>query len=186
MGPDRSVVIRHRIVTRLAGSDRPNSPTGEARFMGQCRSNTTRMLCGCDSGKKAMTRVRRADPAGLLPAIERKRVDGKLITPETLFESLAEDFGLLRQITRPCIIAEEFSQSGRRQLCCVNVALHFAQSDWSLGGSAVRVENCVVRVLPALINKPKFRSASIFHKAVAIDVAIMIDPCERPLHVRPN
>src|SRR5437762_7996093 len=147
MGPDRSVVIRHRIVTRLAGSDCPNSPTGEARFMCQCRSNTTRMLCGCDSGKKAMTRVRRADPAGLLPAIERKRVGGKLITPETLFESLAEGFGLLRQITRPCIIAEEFSQCGRRQLCSVNVALHFAQSDWSLGRSAVRVENCIVRVL---------------------------------------
>src|SRR5437879_10772316 len=148
MGPDRSVVIRHRIVTRLAGSDCPNSPAGEGRFMCQCRSNTTRMLCGCDSGKKAMTRVRRSYPAGLLPAIERKRVGGKLITPETLFESLEEGFGLLRQITRPCIIAEELSQSGRRHLRSVNVALHFAQRDRSLGRSAVRVENCVVRVLP--------------------------------------
>src|SRR5207249_6601810 len=158
MGPDRSVVIRHRIVTRLAGSDCPNSPTREARFMCQCRSNTTRMLCGCDSGKKAMTRVRRADPAGLLPAIERKRGGGKLITPETLFESLAEGFGLLRQITRPCIIAEEFSQCGRRQLCSVNVALHFAQSDWSLGRSAVRLENCIVSVLTALMIKLKIRT----------------------------
>src|SRR5438046_7508562 len=126
MGPDRSVVIRHRIVTRLAGSDCPNSPAGEGRFMCQCRSNTMRMLCGCDSGKKAMTRVRRADPTGLLPAIERKRVDGKLITPETLFKSLAEGFGLLRQITRPCTIATEFSHSGRPQLCSVKAAMPLA------------------------------------------------------------
>src|SRR5947207_15957248 len=103
MGPDRSVVIRHRIVTRLAGSDCPNSPTGEARFMCQCRSNTTRMLCGCDSGKKAMTRVRRAGPAGLRPAIERKRVGGKLITLETLSESLAQGFRWLQRVTRLCI-----------------------------------------------------------------------------------
>src|SRR5947208_15403904 len=107
MGPDRSVVIRHRIVTRLAGSDCPNSPAGEGRFMCQCRSNTPRMLCGCDSGKKAMTRVRRSYPAGLLPAIERKRVGGRLITPETLFDSLEEDLDLLRQITHLCINAKE-------------------------------------------------------------------------------
>src|SRR6266481_5916366 len=108
MGPDRSVVIRHRVVTRLAGSDCPNSPAGEGRFMCQRRSNATRMLCGCDSGEKAMTRVRRSYPAGLLPAIERKRVGGKFITPETLVESSEEGFGLLRQITRACRIAEEF------------------------------------------------------------------------------
>src|SRR5436190_10110982 len=111
MGPDRSVMIRHRIVTRLAGSDCSNSPAGEGRFVCQRRSYAPGMLCGRDSGKKTMTRIRCSDPAGLLPAVERERVGGKLITPETLFESLEEGFGLLRQITRACIIAEELSQS---------------------------------------------------------------------------
>src|SRR6266496_6063674 len=144
------------------------------------------MLLGSDTSKKTVACVRRSHLAGLLSAIERKRVCGKFVTPETLFKSSGQGFRLLRQIARPSIIAEELSQFGRRQLGSVNVALHFAQSDWSFGGRAVSVENRIVRVLPTLMDETEFRPTSIFHEAVAIDVAIMIDPCERALDVRPN
>src|SRR5437867_1408736 len=186
MQPDGSVVIRHRIVTGLARSYRPNSPTGEGRFICERRRRATCMLLGRDTSEKTVAYVRRSYLAGLFSAIERKCVCGKFVRPETLFESSRQGFRLLRQIARSCIIAEELSQFGGRQLGSVNVALHFAQSDWSFGGRPVGVENRIVRVLPTLMDETEFRHASIFHEAVAIGVAIMIDPCERALDVRPN
>src|SRR4026207_1510436 len=110
MWPDGSVVIRHWIVTRLARSDRPNSPAGEGCFICECRRHATGVLLGSDTSKKTVACVRRSHLAGLLSAIERKRVCGKLVTPEGLFEASGEGFRLLRQIARPCIIAEELSQ----------------------------------------------------------------------------
>ena len=147
--------------------------------MCQRRSHATRMLLRRDTSKKAVSRVRRSHPAGLLPAIERKGVCGKFITPETLAESSEEGFGLFRQTTRLCRIAEEFSQFGRRQLGSINVALDFAQSDWPFGGCAVRVENRIVRVLPTLMDETEFRLACVFHETVAIDVAI-VDAARQP------
>ena len=126
MWPDGSVVIRHRIVTRLARSNCPNSPAGEGFFICERRRHATGMFLRSDTSKKTVACVRRSRLTGLLFAIERKRVCGKFVTPEGLFEPSGQGFRLLRQIARLCIVAEELSQFGRRQLGSVNVALHFA------------------------------------------------------------
>ena len=41
-------------------------------------------------------------------------------------------------------------------------------------------------VLPTLVDETEFRPTSIFHETVAVDVAIMVDPFEGALDVRPN
>src|SRR6266480_3765430 len=43
-----------------------------------------------------------------------------------------------------------------------------------------------MRVFPALMDETEFRPASIFDEPIAIDVAIMINPREGTLDVRPN
>src|SRR6266508_6422105 len=48
------------------------------------------------------------------------------------------------------------------------------------------MENCIVRILPALMDETEFGPASILDEAVALDVTVMIDPRERALDVRPN
>src|SRR6266576_1133868 len=179
-------MIRHRIVTRLTRSDRPNSPTGQGSFICERRRHATCMLRGRNTSEKTMTCVGRSHFTGLLSAIERECVCGKFVTPETLFESSEQSFRLFRQVACLCIVTEELSQFGRRQLGSVKVALHFAQSDWSFGRRTVGVENRIMRVLPTLMDETEFRLASVFHETVAIDVAIMIDPCKRALDVRPN
>src|SRR5438094_4946600 len=186
MWPDGSVVVRHRIVTHLARSNRPDAPPGERCFICQPGCDATRTLYGCDSGKKAMARVRRSHPAWLLSAIECECIGRKFVAPKAFFKSSAQDAGLLRQIARPCIITKEFSQPSGHQLGSVNVALHFAQRDRSLGRRAVRVENRIVRVLPTLVDKTEFRPASVFHEAVSIDIAVMVNPSECTFDVRPN
>src|SRR4029078_6712083 len=173
MWPDRSVVIRHRIKTSLARSDGPNPPTGQRSFICERLRHATCMVRGRNTSEKTMTGVGRSHFTRLLSAIQRKCVCGKFGTPETLFESSKQGFRLFRQVACLCIITEELSQFGRCQLGGVNVTLNFAQSDWSFGGRAVRVENRIVGVLPTLMDETEFRLASIFHKAVAINVAIM-------------
>src|SRR5262249_34072215 len=144
------------------------------------------MLLSCDPSKKTVSRVRCSHLAGLLSAIERKRVCGKFVTPKAIFELSKQDFGLLRQITRPRIVAKELGQFRRRQLGGINVALHFAQSDWPFGRRTVRVENRILRILPALMDETELRSASIFHEAVTVGIAVTINPSQSPLDVRPN
>src|SRR5207248_2674585 len=43
-----------------------------------------------------------------------------------------------------------------------------------------------VRVLPTLVDKTEFRPASVFHEAVSIDIAVMVNPSECTFDVRPN
>ena len=48
------------------------------------------------------------------------------------------------------------------------------------------MENRVVRILPTLMDEAVLRLAAIFDEAVAIQVAIAIDPGERALDVWPD
>src|SRR6266487_1442240 len=92
--PDRSIVIGHGIVSRLAASHRTNAPTGERSFVCErCRYAARVLLCR-DTGEKTVPRVRRAHSTRLLAAIQRKGVSGKLITPKRLLEPAAERFCL--------------------------------------------------------------------------------------------
>ena len=71
-------------------------------------------------------------------------------------------------------------------LGAIHVGLNFAQSNWPLGQAAVLVEDGVVRILPTLIDQTLGVLALIFHKPVAVRVAINVDPMKGRLDIRPQ
>ena len=70
-------------------------------------------------------------------------------------------------------------QAGHRPACRVDVALDLDQGDGALGQSSVRVTDRVAGVLPALVEQAPLRAPAVFHEAVAIEVARLVDPPER-------
>src|SRR6266487_949479 len=93
--PDRSIVIGHGIVARLAASHRTDAPTGERCFVCERRRYTARVLLCRDTGEKTVPRVRCSHLARLLAPIQRKGVSGKVITPKRFLELATERFCLL-------------------------------------------------------------------------------------------
>ena len=73
VGPDRSIMVRHRIITRFLGGHSANSPPGKRRLISECRRNAARALVTRNSSKKAVTGVGSAYAARLLFSIESSR-----------------------------------------------------------------------------------------------------------------
>ena len=67
-----------------------------------------------------------------------------------------------------------------------HVALHFAQRDRALGQLAVGVEDRVLRVLPALVAEAALAPGGVLDETVAVAVAVVVDPAQRRLQVRPD
>src|SRR4029077_16808082 len=130
MRPDRSIVIGHGIVSRLAAPHRTNAPTGERCFVCEGSRYTTSVLLCRDTGEKTVPRVRCAHSARSLAAIQCKSVSGKLITPKCLPEAATERFRLSLQLARACCVPKHFCKLTGRGLRGVNITLHFAKRDW--------------------------------------------------------
>src|SRR6266567_3495271 len=93
--PDRSIVIGHRIVARLAASHRTDAPTGERRFFCKRCRNAARVLLCRNTGEKTMPRVRCSHPARLLASIQCNGVSTKIVAPKRLLEATTECLCLL-------------------------------------------------------------------------------------------
>ena len=72
--PDRAVVIRHRVVARLALADRPDAPAREHPVAHHRVGDATGALGRRDAAHQTLPRVRRHDAARPLVAVERQRV----------------------------------------------------------------------------------------------------------------
>ena len=68
----------------------------------------------------------------------------------------------------------------------VDVRLHLAQRDGPGGQPAVIVENGIVRVFPSLLHQSVLGAPRVFHEAVAIAVAMLVDPLQGGEDVRPD
>src|SRR6202042_2509297 len=68
----------------------------------------------------------------------------------------------------------------------VYVRLDLAKGDRPLRKPAIMMENRIEGILPSLIREALLGLAMIFDEAVAVAVAVMIDPGERCLGVRPQ
>src|SRR4030095_9686152 len=90
MRPDRTIVIRHRIVARFTTGYCAHSPSRKGVFIGQGRRNAPRVCLRRNTREKTMTSVRRSHPAGPLAAVQSECVCGKLFTPEDFLEPAAE------------------------------------------------------------------------------------------------
>src|SRR5690606_11178352 len=84
--PDRTIVVRHRVVARLAGGHGPNSPARGQGFAGQCRGEPDRPARLHDSGKETVSGIRGPDPAWALVPVEGDRIGREILAPERLLE----------------------------------------------------------------------------------------------------
>src|SRR5215471_9759768 len=83
MRPDRSIVIRHRIVAGLAVGHRPNAPARE-ELRSQQTSRDFRCAFGTrDAGEQQLAGIRTPDATWLLGAVKRESVGFQFRTPES-------------------------------------------------------------------------------------------------------
>src|SRR5207244_6080113 len=71
-------------------------------------------------------------------------------------------------------------ERGHAQLRVVDVALHLAGRDRRGGERPVVEALRVARVFPGLVLEPARSSALVLDEAVAVAVAVLVDPGERP------
>ena len=84
------------------------------------------------------------------------------------------------------LIPQDSRQPRRRKLRGIHIPLHFTQCNGRLGNSSVIMKDRIVGVLPALLHQAFMRVAAVFHEAVAVHIAIFIDPFQRPFDVWPQ
>src|SRR5919108_4872142 len=98
MRPDRTIVIGHWVVACLAAGHGANSPSGKGFFISERARHALGVVVRRNTREKTMTRIGRPHSARLLTAIQRKRICGKFLTPESLLEPMAQALGLLLQL----------------------------------------------------------------------------------------
>src|SRR6516164_8332452 len=83
-------------------------------------------------------------------------------------------------------MAQDPRQPRSGAFCPVDVALDLAECDRAFGEAAIRVEDRVVRILPALISKAGGGTAGVLDEAVAIAVAELVDPVDGSRQIGPD
>src|SRR5262245_21019788 len=48
------------------------------------------------------------------------------------------------------------------------------------------MENRIMGVFPALLNQPCWRMPRVLNESISIDIAVLVDPIERALNIRPD
>src|SRR5579864_976383 len=101
VGPDRSVMIGHRIVTRLSLRHRANAPAGEEVRPHQTRGDEAGAVLPDEAGEQQLSGIRRANAARLLVSVEGDGVGRQFIAPENFLEPLRETVSLRLKLPRP-------------------------------------------------------------------------------------
>jgi len=133
-----------------------------------------------------MTRIRCPDPAWILVPIERQGIGAKILAPKRRPEILLQTLRLAAQPDFEIILAHAMREFRGMRLGPEHVALHFAKRDRPFGQRAIGVENRIIRILPALIDKARRVLPRIFDKAVSIRVAERVDPLQSRVDIRPD
>ncbi len=117
----------------------------------------------------------------LLLPVERERVEpAALLAPERLVEAVAQHGRLALEPVGELAVAPDLPrQLGHAELRVVDVALHLAGRDRPDRLASVVEELRVVRVLPRLVLEPALRPAVVLDEAVAVEIAVLVDPAER-------
>src|SRR3984885_2578410 len=126
-----------------------------------------------------MPRVGGAHPASALFAVQREHINVQGRVEERRVErraqrlrALVERNGALRATYTP-------SNRGGRTPGAEGVGLNLNERDRPFRQRAVRVEDRIVTVLPTLIGQPLVASTAVLDKAVAVAIAILLEPGER-------
>ena len=128
-----------------------------------------------------MTHVRAARVDLALLPVERECVEASaLVDPERLVEARSELVGLTLEPLGQRLVAPDLARElGEAALRVVDVALHLDRGDRCLGEPAVLEALRVAGVLPRLVREPGVDHAAVLDEAVAVAVAVAVDPFER-------
>src|SRR5262245_26055050 len=129
VGPDRAVVVGHRVVLDLAGRDGSDAPTRKPSRVQQRPGDPPRVLPTRDPGPQTMTRIRGAHSTRALPTIEGKRVGAQLFAPELALELLPVLRRLAYKEGRAVLIAKRVGEAGSCQAGGIRVSLYLAEGD---------------------------------------------------------
>src|SRR5918996_4086678 len=184
--PERAVVVAHRVVAQLGRGNRPDAPAGKRGAAHQAPDDRFRPMRQRDAGEQGVPGVRCADPAGPLVAIQRQDVGTEVVVPERRVEAETQLLGLTIQGRRALLEPEPSGNGSRPASGSVGIALDLDERDRPLGQGAVGVEDRIVAVLPALIDQPLTCPPAILDEAVAVTVAVLVDPSERRLDIGPE
>src|SRR5262249_53358931 len=94
--------------------------------------------------------------------------------------------GLAQELRRALAIATGEAEAGGAAFGGEYIGLDFAERDRSRGEPAVRMGDGVRGILPALVGEALARTRAIFEEAVAIGIAIGVDPAQRRLDIGPD
>src|SRR6266700_174334 len=142
--PNRSVVIRKRVVTRLAGSQRSNSPTAKEVGFKQSGRRFACVFCAGNTGKQCVSSIGGTHLAWTLVSIKGERVSSKVFAPKGSLKFLAS-FGSLRfEPGAGCLVSKRAAQSGRGYFGGIYIALHLTQGYRRLSDSAIGMKYRVV------------------------------------------
>ncbi len=139
--PDRSVVVGHRVVARLAGGEGPDAPPGEHRVAHELLGHPPRAGWRHDPRPQAVAGVGGPHPADALRAVERDAVCAQLVDPEGLLELGPQLLRLRGEALGQRIVAERLGQRGRTPLRGEDVALDLAQRDRSFRKRPIGVKD---------------------------------------------
>ena len=90
------------------------------------------------------------------------------------------------QLRREIVLGEDVRDPRCMRLRGERIGLNLAQCDRPLGQSAIRVEDQIIGILPALVGEAVLAFPRIFDEPVAVPIAIFVDPAQRRPDVRPD
>src|SRR5207237_10920638 len=133
---------------------------------------------GDDSAPEEVADVRAERVDLALLAVERERVvAAALVTPERLVEPALELVGLGVEASRKLAVTPHLASELRDPAFrVVDVSLHLARRDGRLRDRAVVEALRVVGVLPGLDVEASLRPLVELDEAVAVAVAVLVDP----------
>src|SRR6185437_4346450 len=186
MRPDRTVVIRERIVASLSGCNRTHSPAIKKIRMQHFARQTGSDYWGSNPGIEALSGVGGTNAARRFVAIQSQSIYRKIVTPECVVKTSLQLVCLGVEAVRSLVVSHASGYAGRREFGCVLLPLHIAQRDGRFSKRSVCMKDGIIRIFPPLLHQTLPRMLRVLNKAVAIAVAVFIHPFEGKVNVRPQ
>ena len=180
MGPDRPVVVAERVVRPFRDAHRAHAPARPEAVAGERVGDCAAATLGDDPRPEQVPDVGRERIHTLLRAVEGERVRLPLLDPVGLVEPRCEPVGVGVEAGGERLVPPD----GARQLGdpsprVVRVALHLDRGDRRGGRAPVGEPLRVEGVLPGLVLEASAGAALVLEEAVAVAVAVALDPFQR-------
>src|SRR5216683_2880688 len=133
-----------------------------------------------------MRPVRSHHPAWTFVSIERERDHSFLIEPEVAFENSLECRRARGQALCYLAMTQARCDSRDSRTRRIDVTLHLGECYRRARELSVAMKDRVVGILPALVGESARRFAQILDVAVAVAIAVVFDPLDRPPRMRPQ